>query len=73
MRALGLAALLPLMPGCAAACAVCFGGATGNKGLIDGIWWGIIILLSVTMSIVGGICWLLHKVEKDRLAHETAK
>ncbi|MDD5301961.1 MAG: hypothetical protein PHS14_02545 [Elusimicrobia bacterium] len=67
---LSLAALLPLLPGSAAACAVCFGGAAGAKGLFDGIWWGIIILLSVTMSMIGGIGWLLYKVEKDRPAHE---
>lgn len=70
MRSLSLAALLPLLPGSAAACAVCFGNAPGSKGLIDGIWWGIIILLSVTMSMVSGIAWLLYKVEKDRLANE---
>lgn len=68
---LSLAALLPLLPGAAAACAVCFGNAPGSKGLIDGIWWGIIILLSVTMSMVAGVAWLLYKVEKSRLAHET--
>jgi hypothetical protein len=62
--------LLPLLPGSAAACAVCFGGAAGNKGLFDGIWYGIVVLLSVTMSMVGGIGWLLYKVEKHRLAHE---
>lgn len=70
MRVLRLAALLPLLPGSAAACAVCFGNAPGNKGLLDGIWWGIILLLSVTMSMVGGIGWLLYKVEKDRLSQE---
>ncbi len=71
MRSLSLAALLSLLPGSAAACAVCFGNAPGTKGLLDGIWWGIIILLSVTMSMVSGIGWLLYKVEKDRLANET--
>lgn len=68
---LSLGALLPLLPGSAAACAVCFGGAAGNKGLLDGIWWGIIILLTVTMSMLGGIGWLLYKVEKNRPADET--
>ncbi len=70
MRTLGLAALLPLLPGSAAACAVCFGRTPGSQGLFDGIWWGIVLLLSVTMSMVGGIGWLLYKVEKDRLIHE---
>ena len=66
----GLAALLALLPGSAAACAVCFGGVAGNTGLFDGIWWGIVLLLSVTMSMVGGIGWLLYKVERHRIAEE---
>ncbi|MCR4296773.1 MAG: hypothetical protein NUW21_14665 [Elusimicrobia bacterium] len=65
------AASLAFLPGSAAACAVCFGGAPGNKGLFDGIWWGIVVLLTVTMFMVGGIGWLLYKVEKDRPADET--
>ena len=69
--ALGLALLPALIPGAASACAVCFGGSQANKGLIDGFWWGIIVLLTVTMSMVGGIGWLLYKVEKDRPADET--
>ncbi len=68
MRTAALAALLALSPRSAAACAVCFGGASG--GLVDGIWWGIVLLLTVTMSMVGGIAWLLYKVEKSRLAQE---
>lgn len=71
MRTLSLAALLPLLPGSAAACAVCFGNAPGSKGLIDGFWWGIVLLLSITMCMVTGVAWLLYKVEKDRPADET--
>ncbi len=71
MRTLALAALLPLLRDTASACAVCFGGATGgNKGFFDGIWWGIVLLIAVTFSMVGGIGWLLYKVEKNRLTHE---
>lgn len=70
MRTLALAALLLLSRGTAAACAVCFGGASGAKGLFDGVWWGIVLLLTVTMSMVGGIAWLLWKVERHRLAEE---
>ncbi|MBI4060008.1 MAG: hypothetical protein HY403_01115 [Elusimicrobia bacterium] len=66
MKAALPAALPALLPGSAAACAVCFGKAPGNQGLLDGIWWGIILLLSVTLSMVGGIAWLLYRVEKDR-------
>ncbi len=70
MRALSLAALLPMLPSAASACAVCFGQTSANQGLFDGIWWGIILLLSATMSMVGGIGWLLYRVEKNRLDHE---
>lgn len=73
MRALAAALSLLALPGSAAACAVCFGAAPGAKGLLDGIWWGIIILLSVTMSMAGGIGWLLYKVEKSREAHEAGR
>lgn len=73
MRALGLALLPALLPRAASACAVCFGGSQANKGLIDGFWWGIIILLTVTMSMVGGIAWLLYKVEKDRPVDEACR
>ena len=66
-----LAAAIALLPGSAGACAVCFGKATpGTQGLLNGIWWGIILLLSTTMSMVGGIGWMLYKVEKGRLAEE---
>ena len=71
MKVLSLAAMLTVLPGFAAACSVCFGNAPGNKGLIDGFWWGIVLLLMVTMSMVGGIGWLLYQVEKDRPADET--
>ena len=70
MRQAALAVALALQPGSAAACAVCFGNAPGNKGLIDGFWWGIVLLLTITMSMVGGIGWLLWKVESRRLAEE---
>lgn len=73
MRPLSLAAWLAFAPGGAAACTVCFGKASGAQGLFDGIWWGIILLLSVTMSMVGGIGWLLYKVEKQRLSEESGR
>lgn len=64
-----LSLLLTVAPGSAAACAVCFGGS-GAKGLMDGISWGIIILLTATMTMVGGIGYLLYKVEKNRPAED---
>lgn len=71
LRAAPLLAAIPFLPGSASACAVCFGKAPGNQGLFDGIWWGIVLLLSATMSMVAGVAWFLYKVEKNRLAQET--
>jgi len=68
-----LAALPALLPGSAAACSVCFGGQSEAQGLVDGIWWGIVLLIAVTFSMVGGIAWFLWKVEKNKLAHEGAQ
>ncbi len=70
MRRALLAALPPLLPGSAAACAVCFGGQSEAQGLLDGIWWGIVLLVSVVMSLVFAIGWALWKIEKRRLAQE---
>ena len=60
------AALLLLAPAPAAACAVCFGGADGKSGLANGFWWGIVVLLTVTMGLVAMIGWTLWSVEKRR-------
>ncbi|UPT75839.1 MAG: hypothetical protein M0D55_09290 [Elusimicrobiota bacterium] len=73
MRRLRLAALLALLPGSAAACAVCFGGQSEAQGLVDGIWWGIVLLIAVTFTMVGGIAWFFWKVEKNKLAQEGAR
>jgi hypothetical protein len=67
-KALAAALASPLLPAAASACAVCFGKADGQKGLIDGIWWGIILLLTATMAMVSGVFYLLWKVEKSREA-----
>jgi len=65
MKTLALAVLL-LAPRAASACSVCFGGGDGKSGLSHGIWWAIVILLTVTMSLLGGIGWTLWSVERDR-------
>lgn len=68
MRRLGPLAAAPLA--CAArdasACAVCFGQATDARGLYDGLWWGVVFLLAVTMSLVGGIGWAVWSIERGR-------
>lgn len=60
------AAVLLLAPRAASACAVCFGAGDGKSGLSNGIWWGIVVLLTVTMSLVGGIGWAIWSVERSR-------
>jgi hypothetical protein len=61
-----ISAALLLSPRAASACAVCFGGADGKSGFANGLWWGIVILLAVTMSLVGAIGWALWSVERRR-------
>ena len=67
MRRLLLAAAL-LAPRAAGACAVCFGLADGKSGLSGGLWWGIVVLLTTTMSLVAGIGWAIWSVERERAA-----
>jgi hypothetical protein len=57
-----------LAPATAHACAVCFGGGDGKSGLSHGLWWGIVVLLAVTMSLVAAIGWTMWSVERDRAA-----
>lgn len=66
MTRLPLAAALLLAPRAASACAVCFGGGDGKSGLSHGIWWAIVLLLAVTMSLVAAIGYALYSVEAGR-------
>ena len=72
MKTPALAALLAAIPGFAGACATCFGAGSDQKGLLDGIWWGIVLLITVVMSCVGGIAYALWKIEKKKVAKEAA-
>ncbi|MFI5362424.1 MAG: hypothetical protein ACHQ49_10675 [Elusimicrobiota bacterium] len=65
-----LSAALLLAPRAASACAVCFGQADGKSGFANGIFWGIVILLSVTMALVGGIGYAIWSVERERAARK---
>ncbi len=65
MKALLVLATL-LHTSSAQACSVCFGGADGRGGLARGFWWGIVLLLAITMSLVGAIGWTLWTVENRR-------
>jgi cbb3-type cytochrome oxidase subunit 3 len=58
--------LLSFLAHSAAACAVCM----PDKAAFTGIWWGIVLLLSVTMAMVAGIAWMFWRVEKSRAAAE---
>jgi hypothetical protein len=53
----------------AAACPNCAGTLAGT-GLGEGIWWGIVILLAVTMSLVGGFAYTFWRVEQARARAE---
>ena len=64
MRLLALAVLLA--PAAASACPVCFGALDNKSGLAAGFWWGIVILLAVTMSLVVGIGWTVWTIERRR-------
>jgi hypothetical protein len=70
MKTLLLAPVLLGVPRAASACAVCFGGGDGQSGFSHGIWWGVVILITVTMSLVGGIGWAMWTVERRRAENE---
>jgi hypothetical protein len=42
-----------LMPGIAQACSVCYGDPESN--LSKGLGWGIVVLLGVVVTVLGGI------------------
>ena len=65
-----LTAALLFAPRAAGACAFCFGQADGKNGLLNGFWWGIVVLLTVTMSLVGGIGYAIWSVERERAARD---
>jgi uncharacterized ion transporter superfamily protein YfcC len=61
--------LLTVLPQTADACAVCF-GKSDNLGLIKGITWGIVVLLSFTFSAITGIYLFVRRIENERAASE---
>lgn len=46
------------------ACAVCF--ADDGSGIVDGIKWGIILMLLVTAAMVSGIFLVVARIENAR-------
>ena len=65
--------LLALMawPRTAQACAVCF-GKSDQIVLINGIVWGIVVLLSFTFVALAGIFAAARRIERNRAAAEGA-
>jgi len=61
-----LAAAALLAPRAASACAACFGALDKQAGAANGFWWAIVVLLTVTMSLVGGIGYAVWSVERRR-------
>lgn len=49
------------------ACAVCF-GKSDQPGLIQGLTWGLILLLAFTFLAVSGIALVALRIEKHRPA-----
>ncbi|NNN06646.1 MAG: hypothetical protein HKL90_12155 [Elusimicrobia bacterium] len=55
-----------VLPAAACACPVCFGTLVNNQGLASGIWWGIMILLTVTLTLVAAIGCTVWSIERRR-------
>ncbi len=64
--ALTIAALLALRPSAAHACAACFGGGAGTKGLFEGFWWAIVSMLVIVLSLAAGIAYAAWSIERAR-------
>ena len=47
------------------ACAVCFGG-NDNAGIATGLNWGIFVLMTFTVGILGALMITVYKIEKQR-------
>ncbi len=50
----------------ASACPVCFGGVDTHKAFFTGLGWAILTLLTVTLSLIGGIGYALWIIERGR-------
>jgi len=65
-RILAAAASLPVLTGSAFACAVCFGKDVENAGLVDGLSWGLLILLGSTFAILAVLVAAVVRIERGR-------
>ncbi len=54
----------------AQACAVCFGAGKGNEGIINGLTWGIIVLLGATALLLGSLILAVWRMEIHKRAHD---
>jgi len=55
---------LLLLAEAARACGVCFGD--DGSGLVLGLQWGIVLLLTCTASLVGGLFYTIYRIEAAR-------
>jgi hypothetical protein len=62
--------LLTLLAAQASACPFCFGDV-GPAGLSSGIFWGLIVLIIATFTILSVFIWSVVRMEK-RKAHAEA-
>jgi len=68
-----LFAALLLAPRAAGACAVCFGAVDANAGFFTGLGYAIITLVTVVLSLVGGIGYAMYSVERERARERAEK
>jgi hypothetical protein len=59
-----LAGLFLLFPSAASACAVCFGGSDAN--LVNGFFWGVLILLALPFLLTAGFVLALRRAARRR-------
>ena len=65
-----LSAVLLLAPRAASACAICFGAVDTQKGFFTGLGYAILTLVTVVLSLVAGIGYVMWTVERDRARSE---
>lgn len=58
--------LVALAPSAASACTVCFGGADAN--LVDGFFWGVIVLLALPFAMTAIIITKIARASRKRSA-----
>ncbi len=55
-----------LLSTAASACPICFGGLDDKRGLAAGLWWLVVIMLSLVLAMIGAIGWTFWTIERRR-------